>query len=146
MNLVFSILLLAVLCLCAISSCHSTTIRTAPPEVDLCTLKTKPEEFAGKQVLVKAYIHRDPENFSIYDVKCNKEPFVWAEYGSEMDDRQRSLLRDALCQTKPCPRGEASVLVTGRIEGPSATGYGHLNDYRFKFIIDQITEAHPVTP
>jgi hypothetical protein len=72
MNLVFSILLAALPGI--ISSCHCTSTRTAPPEVDLCTLKTKPEEFAGKQVL-KACTHRAPENFSIYDVKCRNRVF-----------------------------------------------------------------------
>jgi hypothetical protein len=145
MNFVF-IILIAALCVLAMGSCHSRTREITPPEVDLCTLKLKPHEFSSKLVRVKAYIHRDPENFSIYDVRCNKDSFVWAEYDVPIDEKQRSMLRDALCQTRPCPRGEARVLVTGRLEGPSEAGYGHLNDYRFKFIITQIHEASPVTP
>ena len=139
-------LLVALLCLFVMSSCHPRTEEVTPPEVDFCTLKEKPNEFNGRLVSVNAYIHRDPENFSIYDVKCNKDTFVWAEYDDALVEKERAMLQDALCQTKPCPRGEARVRVTGRFEGPSETGYGHLNDYRFKFIITTINEAHPVRP
>ena len=133
-------------CLCAIGACHRPSTHLTTPEVDLCTLKSKPSEFSNRPVHVRAYIHRDPENFSIYDPRCNNDTFVWAEYDVSTDEKNRSMLRDALCQTSPCPRGEARVLVTGRLEGPSENGYGHLNDYHFKFVITEVNEASPVRP
>jgi len=110
-NFIFS-LLIGALCVSVMSSCHARTGDVTPPEVDLCTLKEKPSEFSNKLVRVKAYTHRDPENFSIYDTRCNKDAFVWAEYDVPIDEKERSMLREALCQTRPCPRGEARVLVT----------------------------------
>lgn len=59
------------------------------------------------------------------------------------NDQARQALDTAL---GPFIRGKiskANVTIVGRFYGPNKEGYGHLNGYRFEFLIMKAEEAEP---
>jgi hypothetical protein len=108
-----------------------------------------PAQFNGKLVRTQAIFYVDAENEVLYDSLCDDErSFTWVAYDasyvySNKDVRKR--LEELLCRTRPCPSGKVNALVVGRFEGPSENGYGHLNGYRFQFVMMRVEKAEAIS-
>lgn len=114
-----------------------------PPTVDFCYLVRNPG-IHNQPIRTRAILHRDPENVALYDPNCDdKTTYTWAEYDESLvsSSEDRKKLEKALCQSSPCRTGEARVTVVGQLSGPYENGYGHLNDYRFRFSIVRVEQA-----
>ena len=131
----------------ASSSCNSkgtTQHAPSPPTVEFCYLVRNAGQFRDTMIRTQAILHRDPENVALYDSNCDdKTTHTWVEYDESLISRNedRKKLEEALCQRTPCRSGEARVSVIGKLSGPYEEGYGHLNDYRFRFSILQVEQA-----
>lgn len=117
------------------------------PTVGFCDLVDNPEKHNNQVVRTTAIFYRDRENSVLYSAQCNDtKKDAWADFDPSNDYSEESVKKnfnDALCISKPCPSGKATVIVVGRFEGPSQEGYGHLNGYRFRFVIMRIVSAAP---
>lgn len=115
------------------------------PTVALCELVHNPKQFDNKTVRTQAIFFVDSESQALYDPACdNKDTAMWAEYDVSYtfsDEEVKRKLSNLLCQTKPCPSGEAHVTIVGRFEDSNGNGYGHLNGYRFRFVIMRVEQA-----
>lgn len=119
------------------------------PLVGFCELINKPEQYNDKVVRTEAILYSDRENGALYSSECNDtKKDTWADFDASYDYSEESVknkFKEVLCPRAPCPSGKAKVTVVGRFEGPSQQGYGHLNAYRFRFLIMRIIIAETVS-
>lgn len=153
---------LSVLTLLSISKCTSSsprpndiewppslsTLVQQAPTVAFCQLVNNPAQFNGKLVRTQAIFYADAENEVLYDLMCEDErSLTWVSYDASYvysDKNVKKRFEDLLCLTSPCPSGKVNTVVVGRFEGPSEKGYGHLNGYRYQFVIMRMEQAEPI--
>ncbi len=70
--------LAVVCCFCTASRCEE------PVKVTACQLKADPSAYNHKLVEVEGFISHDFEDFSLFDLKCDRwDQMVWLEYGGQ---------------------------------------------------------------
>lgn len=114
-------------------------------KVAFCDLVSSPQLYNRKIVRTQASAVATSELAFLYDASCDsKEP--WIDFEFENDQASKTLgplLDRSLGKDKP---RRANITVVGRFDGPSKEGYGHLNSFRFHFLIMAVEKAEPTPP
>ena len=119
------------------------------PMVGFCELVSNPARYNNKIVRTEAVFWSNKENVALYSLDCddpNKN--AWAEFDESYvytNESVQKKLVEVLCPRTQCPVSKAVVGIVGRFEWPNEQGYGHLNDYRFRFSIMRVEKAEPLT-
>jgi hypothetical protein len=159
-------LLLSIVYLLAAQSqpCPASAIQASNseiPTVSLCDLLSKPADYNGKEIRVRAQYHIGFEYSLFNDPVCKdyaikSTPFwngavVWAEMDQsvktvtkpEIYKKFRSLA--SLCCPDEWRDSEAELLVTGKFfKADDDKGYGHLGRYALQLVVDRIEAASAV--
>ena len=160
-----SLLLLTTLISLAPQTPPPTNIAPAPsasetPTVGLCALLSKPDDYNGKEIKVRARYHIGFEYSYFDDPACNdyavvSTPFwegdvVWAEFDKSVEATTKPEIYSdfrraaSLC----CPDGwrdtEVELLVVGKFSKAnylghaSDKGYGHMGRYALQLVVSRI--------
>ena len=116
--------------------------------VPYCDLARDPNGYDQKIVRTQAILSRGLEQSDLYDPTCGLDDVsAWVRFDAsyKVDSEMSRRLNEILCQSHPCPTGNASVTVVGRFHAPDGKGYGHLNGYRFLFEIMRVERVEKVT-
>jgi hypothetical protein len=115
------------------------------PTVGFCDLVQQPERYDRKLVRTKATVVVDNyENAFLFSSEC-KNRGTYTHFRVESDQARQSL--DAAL--RPFIKGKVSgadVTIVGQFLGPNKEGYGHLNRYRFEFLIKKVEKAEQRVP
>jgi len=118
-------------------------------DVKFCELVGKPEQYRNKTFRTEAIFYADHENTALYSTECLEAgKYVWTDFDPSYQYSNESVkqkFNELRCPQRPCPSGKAKLSVVGRFEGPIQQGYGHLNAYRFRFVIMRIISAEAVS-
>lgn len=126
------------------------------PTISLCDLLSKPTDYNGKEVRVRAQYHIGFEYSYFNDPSCKdyaltSTPFwegtvIWAEIDKSVESvsqpetykKFRSLA--SLCCPDEWRDSGAELLVTGKFfkATDNNNGYGHLNRYALKLVVNRI--------
>ena len=104
------------------------------PTVAFCDLVNNPELYDGKVVRVRAFYRVGFEWSQMYCAECvDGETSTWVEFEDEM------------CRGSKEPKDDrtSSVVFVGKFYG-SGRGYGHLNAYRFRFVVSCVEKSKTV--
>ncbi len=114
-------------------------------KVSFCDLVSSPELYNRKIVRTQASAVATSELAFLYEASCDsKEPWIDFEFENDQASKTLGPLIDrSLGKNKP---RRSNVTVVGRFEGPSKEGYGHLNSFRFHFLIMAVEKAEPTPP
>lgn len=113
------------------------------PAIAFCELINNPARYRGIPVRTRATIITFREHQSIYDPSCYREDaLTWIDFYSndiylKMDDTLRAF-------RGPGMTTRVSVTAVGRFEGPSNEGFGHLNEFKYRFVIMGLEGAEAV--
>lgn len=131
------------------SSSPSPVSSSAPaydaPTVAFCEIVRNPKQHVAKLVRTHAIVGAGREIQFIYDPSCyGKNTLIWIE----TENKEASIaLYDAL-EAHQGDYGSRRVngVVVGRLEGPSKEGYGHLNGFKYQFVITAVESVEAVPP
>ena len=123
---------------------ESPTPRGIPEaeKVAFCDLVSSPQLYNQKIVRTEASAVATSELAFLYDARCDsKEPRIDFEFENDQASKTLGPLLDrSLGKDKP---RRVNVTVVGRFDGPSKKGYGHLNSFRFHFLIMAVEKTDP---
>lgn len=119
------------------------------PTVNFCDLTVHPERYAGKLVRVKATIISWWESSYLYNVKCEtteKKIHDGVDCSNDADcERIGREAYDIINRAQQTDSDgyvyRANLTIVGRLVGPSTTGFGHLNGFKFEFRIRTVESA-----
>lgn len=114
-----------------------------------CVLLRNPNVYAERIVRTTAILVAGYEQFFLYSPQCNKQDKrIWAERdqmdesNQEIDKQLESLLSASSTDQQA---GRAQVTVVGRLIAPGPKRFGHLDQFRMKFVILGLEGAKPVS-
>ncbi|PYS82400.1 MAG: hypothetical protein DMF67_13035 [Acidobacteria bacterium] len=130
------------------------------PTVSLCALLSKPADYDGKEIRVRAQYNVGFE-WSYFDSSCKEyaietTPYwtanvVWAEFGESVKTATEPEIYEKFKQARGlcCPDGwrtqQTELLVTGKFFKARSIGYeygfGHEGRYAFKIVVDKVEEV-----
>ena len=142
----------------AFPGCVSPQPTIAPPSLEVrptidlpegqtvafCDLVANPERYNHKIVRTQATVVTTFELSFLYDLPCNREE-AWTYFethNSQSSEGLEAVLGDLV-------RGKArraNATVIGEFDGSLKEGYGHLDSFRFSFVIMAVEKAEPVPP
>jgi hypothetical protein len=125
-----------------------------PPTVSLCSLLSRPAEYDGKEVRIRAQYNLGFEWSYFYDGSCKEyaeqtTPFrtanvVWAELDESVKSSTESAVYGKFREASSfcCPDGwrtkQTEMTVTGKFFKAGDEGYGHLGRYAFQIVIKKV--------
>jgi hypothetical protein len=119
-----------------------------PEHVEFCELTRKPDQYRNKMIQTEAIFSANSENTALYSPECRSAgEYMWAVFDpsyTNTDDSVKKKFDKLGCPRPPCASVTIKMSVVGRFEGPSQEGYGHLNRYRFRFVITRIISVDQV--
>lgn len=125
----------------------------ATPTVAFCELISHPELYDKRVVRTEVISAIGIESAVLYDPQCStEETRTWVTYDSawsKTDKKLQTAYNDLLYDENNgrIPRGHsgrARAVLVGRFEASDKNGYGHLNQYRFQFVIMGIEKVWKV--
>lgn len=157
----FSSVIISVLLLCATALAvgedaqrrRKPKIKSKVTTVAFCELISHPELYSKKIVRTEAISAIGIESQVLYDPQCStKETRTWVTQDAAWEKADKKLQKayfDLLFDenNNRIPRGRsgrAKVVLIGRLEASNKNGYGHLNQYRFQFVIMGIEKVERV--
>lgn len=92
-------------------------------------------------ILVAGY-----EQFFFYSPRCVGDELVWAEQpsSSSSDSEMMRKVQEVLSQSIDENAGRAHLSIVGRFVGPGPRRFGHLDQFRLKFVILRIEQVKGV--
>jgi hypothetical protein len=113
--------------------------------VNFCDLTGNSERFGDTSVRTQATIITFRENQFIYDPSCyRKDALTWIDFrGDEAYKKLNNILSEI---RRPGAATRVHVTVSGRLEGPSEEGFGHLGTFKYRFVITAVEDAKAVPP
>jgi len=133
------------------SSSHtSSRQRTDAYNVAFCDLLKQSDKYDGKIVRFRAKYISTFEVSALVDGNCtDKDNRVWADFDREsvkcftLPDVLKKVEEQVYCcmYADLSSIRETEMLVTGVFLKPNGQGYGHDNNYRFKFTIKSVQEV-----
>jgi hypothetical protein len=127
------------------------------PTVTLCDLMSRPEEYHGKEIRVRAQYNLGFEWSYFDDSSCKNyavetTPYrvgnvVWAEFDKSVDSSSRPEIRQKLAGARSlcCPSGwhtsRTELLVSGKLFKAGEGGFGHLGRYALKLVVGRVEEV-----
>jgi hypothetical protein len=147
------------------SRSHTARSATEIPTVSLCDLMSKPNDYDGKEIRVRATYNVGFEWAYFNDTSCKgralkSTPFryanvVWAEFGNSVETSSRPEIYEKFRWAEGfcCPEGwrtkHTELLVTGKFSkaGSDDVGKGYGNDgrYAFQIVVDKVEEVGVTT-
>ena len=131
--------------------------KSETPIVSLCDLLSKPDDYNGKEIKVRAQYHIGFEYSYFVDPSCKNyavvtTPFwmgnvVWTEFDESVEVATKP---EIYCNFRRlasicCPDGwrdtEVELLVVGRFSKAINKGYGHLGRYALQLVVGRIEEV-----
>jgi hypothetical protein len=115
------------------------------PNVGFCDIERDPGRYAGKLARTRAVLAVGLETQHIYDPSClDKNTLLWFE----ADNLEVSRALDEGFEAHRGGRRATRVnaMLVGRIDGPSAEGFGHLNGFEYQFAIMAVGQVSAVPP
>lgn len=165
-KIALSLLVLAAVLGAQSQSPHANSPQPSPefPTVSLCALLSKPADYDGKEIRVRATYNVGFE-WSFFDATCKERvgentPFwqsdvVWAEFDESLQAATEPGVYEKLRRASGfcCPDGwrtkHTELLVTGKFIKSRSTeptkGFGHEGRYAFKIVIDKVEEVGATT-
>ncbi len=115
------------------------------PTVAFCELVRNPKQYAGNVVRIRAIVVAGKEIYTIYDQSCyGEDTLTWIEHGSK---ESSIALYDGLQAHRGDNRAmRVNATLVGHLEGPSEEGYGHLNGFKYQFIVMSVESVKAVPP
>lgn len=117
--------------------------------VPFCVLVSKPDLYDERVVRTTAILITGYEQFFLYNPQCDgQDNLVWAQNdpalkpSTAIDKRLKSVLT---VKSSRHAAGRAQVVVLGRFIGPGGKRFGHLDQFRMKFIILRVEQARSVS-
>lgn len=142
------------------SAYTNTPQSTSPsevPTVSLCALLSKPTDYHGKEIRVRAEYNLGFEWSYFADDSCKDfavetTPYltanvVWAEFGkyveasSKPEISQKLIKARSLCYPSGWCTSRTKMVVSGKFFKADDSGYGHLGRYAFEFIVSKVEEV-----
>lgn len=123
------------------------------PTIAFCKLIEQPRLYDNRVVRTEAISAVGMESQVLYDPRCSTaETRTWVVSAASVGESNRevskvyyALLFDKENNRYPVGRsGRARAMLVGRFEASDKNGYGHLNQYRFQFVIMRIEKAERV--
>lgn len=131
--------------------------KSETPIVSLCDLLSKPDDYNGKEIKVRAQYHIGFE-YSYFDDPCCKNyavvttPFwigdvVWAEFDKSVEAATKPEIYSdfkrlaSLCCASGWRDSEVELLVIGKFSKASNKGYGHADRYALQLVVGRIEEV-----
>jgi hypothetical protein len=123
------------------------------PTVAFCELVSHPQRYDKRVVRTEAISAIGIESAVLYDPQCStEETRAWVTYDSawsKTDQKLRTAYNNLLSDENNgrIPRGHsgrARAVLVGRFEASDKNGYGHLNQYRFQFVIMNLEKVEKV--
>ncbi len=115
-----------------------------------CTLVSKPSLYQEKIVRTRAILVAGYEQYFLYSPECSsQDKLVWAEHDprGESNPSINKQLESLLRVRSPNEQaGRAQVSLIGRLIAPGLKRFGHLDQFRMKFVITSVEDAKPVSP
>jgi hypothetical protein len=116
--------------------------------IDFCELTCNPSKYGGTVVRIKVRYISGPETMAIYGLQCRED--AWAEYDNRYQKCTKAEVLEAFAQLlRPINDNvwgdvrEADIVAVGLlIYGQE--GFGHLNAFKYKFVIIRIEQAKAV--
>ncbi|MBC7930975.1 MAG: hypothetical protein H7Z38_10480 [Rubrivivax sp.] len=136
-------------------------ISSERPTVSLCALLSKPADYDGKEIRVRAQYNIGFE-WSYFDASSCKEyavettPYrtanvVWAEFNKSVETETKTEVYEKFRKAKGvcCPDGwrtnQTELVITGKFfktnNAAYGQGYGHLGLYAYKMVVDTVEEV-----
>lgn len=121
--------------------------------VAFCELISHPERYDGRIIRTEAISAIGVESAVVYDPQCSTgetrtwvtHDAAWAKADKKLQTAYNNLLYDENNGRIPRGRsGRARAVLVGRFEASNKDGYGHLNQYRFQFVIMGIERVEKV--
>lgn len=127
------------------------------PTVSLCDLFSKPADYNGRKVRVRAlynigfeWVYFDDPSCKEYAVKST--PFwtgnlVWAEFDESVVSATEPAVYDKFKKARSfcCPdewrTRQTEMVVTGKFFAADEKGYGHHGRYALKLVVDKVEEV-----
>jgi hypothetical protein len=137
------------------------------PTVDYCELLRNPEKYDKKTIRVTALLVRGFEVSAFENPVCDTERSTWVEFDPASRQRTKKEIQKEFDRVYNPPRKRrkgvieipgperAELTVAGQFNGPKPgipigpegkrvlTGYGHLNGFKYQFIIKCIEQVKP---
>ncbi len=110
----------------------SGTVAGSDATITFCDLVRNPEKFNGKEVTIRATYHYGFEWQQLYCLACLDKGRAWLEISADIDEASEKALKHA-----PRDAGILNLTVSGTFV--SGSTYGHLNGYRYKFVVKKIS-------
>ncbi len=123
------------------------------PLVAFCELISHPKLYDKRIVRTEAISAVGVESQVLYDPQCSTaETRVWVTQDAAWEKADKKLQAAYLAllfdeNNNRIPRGRsgrAKAVLIGRLEASNKNGYGHLNQYRFQFVIMGIEKVERV--
>ncbi len=110
--------------------------------VSFCEMMRNPEQYYGKKVRIRARWCRGFERSYLYGRACNDiGSHAWTRLAIADEDRASRKLLDRLIKARNRSfTSRADVTVVGELQEGR---FGHMNAYRYLFVISSIEEAKP---
>lgn len=129
-----------------------TALKQGIPTVSYCDLIEAAHKYDGKFVRVHAvYANIGGEYSSFVDPTCKgitsgsqQRPAAWLQFGESNTKRSGPRVMEALGDLMKSQH-RADLVVVGKFFGPVTGGYGHLNSYQYKFVVERIEKVEPVS-
>lgn len=120
------------------------TVSLEAQTVTFCDLVANPELYNGKIIRTQATAVTTFEVAFLYDLPCNREG-AWTYFEATNDESSKAI-EVLLGEFVRGKARRAKMTISGRFDGPSKEGYGHLNSFRFRFLIMNVEKGEPVPP
>ena|SRR2546421_3159952 len=134
--LLFSLLMLFPVELQNTDSRVAATSAAEISTVTFCDLLKNPLLYDQKMVRTKAIFRRaGEEGAELYCIDCLDVGKVWPDFDESFDSNTKPKIAKNLERERT-----VSVVVVGKFYG-TGNGYGHLNQYKFKFLIMRMEKA-----
>jgi len=111
------------------------------PAVSYCELVRNPEKYDRKQVRTQATYRYGFEWSELYCLDCLKEGNVWVEFESSFKACTKSSIARNVGDNGFVGR-TVNLIVVGTFY--SGGNYGHMGEYRFKFVVNCLERAEVV--
>lgn len=120
----------------------SPIVRSAPT-VSLCELVNDPERYKDKFIRVQAIAITLHESQYIYDSSCyKKNALTWLDFGN---DESYEVLNEKLrALQEPGKPKRLCITALGRFDGPAKEGFGHLGQFKYRFVIEAVEDSKSV--